>query len=305
MMARPATIRVLRRRWTISAVIVVLLHAGIAAAVLTWRETARRAAPPPPIAIDLAPISPDTDQGGTAAKPEEEKSATHRDEKAARDSTEPEPGAAESAAKAEPGKAGESADESHEAQTAARGEAKEPLAGPRVTALPPDDSMAMSGPGVSAPPAGAPGGGLGAASPFEPRIDPRIPEPSRESRKAGLGSERRKSILFRAPKAVARPAPRRGPPIGADGGVARNAIGLPLQASASPGVLDRRFVAGHASAANASAVGQTSGQGRAAAASGSGGGLGAPRPGARPGALGGPAANTGALNGTGFKSRVP
>lgn len=54
-----------RRRWLISAAIVLLVHACIAAAVLTWRHVSSA----PPLLVDLAPSPPASEQRGTPPGP--------------------------------------------------------------------------------------------------------------------------------------------------------------------------------------------------------------------------------------------
>ena len=107
----PATLR----RWAISAVVVVLVHGAIVAAVVTWRKATLPAEPPGPIVIELAPMlaAPTTQQAALPPAPEQVPSTIS------------------------PDKAPEKVEQKAEEKTAARGEEKaEPSQfeeSPRVT----------------------------------------------------------------------------------------------------------------------------------------------------------------------------
>jgi hypothetical protein len=211
--------RIRRRRWAISAAVVLLVHGVFVAAALRWRESL----PFGPIVIKLAPapevsVAPPSDlppeQGRPSAVPEKpvdkaEKTPAGGDEK--------------------PG--------------------QKPSEEPRVTTLPP-----AAGEGENRPETGAaPGGGVPAAKPggsVTGPIDLVVPQPNRLAEQKRLlekqhrlrfGKAARakggKGPVIGAPSNVARPlssfAGGQSRGAGAPGGgTVRNAIGMPVQVPA-------------------------------------------------------------------------
>jgi hypothetical protein len=196
------------RRWAISAVIVMLVHGAIAAAVLTWRKTLMPAQFPGPVVIDLAPapVAPATQQAALPPAPEQVPSA------------------------ASPDRPLEKVEEKTEEKTAARGEEKarpkpvEEL--PGVTLAPSENSEGENRADTKA----APGGGApvqaggGNVNP----IDTRIAEPpGPHSNKAAKANDWKKTIMAHPSKNSGERQQRRDS--GAAGGMARNAIGMLMQ----------------------------------------------------------------------------
>jgi hypothetical protein len=199
----PATLR----RWAISAMVVVLVHGAIVAAVVTWRKVTVPAEPLGPVVIELAPMpaAPTTQQ---AALP-------------------PAPGQVPSSAS--PDKTPEKVEQKAEEKTAARGEEKaEPgqfEESPRVTApvtlAPPESAEGGNRGDTKAAPSGQAGGGGNA-------IDTRIGEQPRQSfKKAAKANDWTKAIMGRPSKRFA----GRQQPVdpGTASGMARNAIGMLVQ----------------------------------------------------------------------------
>jgi hypothetical protein len=225
-----------RRRWAISALIVLLVHAGIGAAIVTWREVIQRAEPPRPIVIDLAPpLAPAPRQTELPGAP-------------GRITPDVAPDVA-------PDKPTEKIEERSGAKSTAKGEEKlemtTPVEGlPRATIAPPPNAEGEN----KADTKSATGGGTpGQANrTFTEPIDTRIAEQHRLrfNRAAKAKDDWKKAIMGR-PSNMARPlkdfAGRQRPPgPGAPGGIARTAIGMPAQdaagAIAAKGIQEERHL---------------------------------------------------------------
>ena len=201
----PATLR----RWAISAVVVVLVHGAIVAAVVTWRKATVPAEPLGPVVIELAPMpaAPTTQHAALPPAPEQSPST------------------------ASPDKTPEKVEQKAEEKTAARGEEKvEPSQleeSPPVTLAPPEGAEGGNRGDTKAVPGGEAGGAAQAASGGNP-IDTRIGEQSRQSfKKAAKANDWTKAIMGRPSKNFAARQQPLGP--GTGSGMARNAIGMLVQ----------------------------------------------------------------------------
>jgi len=206
----PATLR----RWAISAVVVVLVHGAIVAAVVTWRKATLPAEPPGPIVIELAPMlaAPTTQQAALPPAPEQVPSTIS------------------------PDKAPEKVEQKAEEKTAARGEEKaEPSQfeeSPRVTApvtlAPPESPEGANRADTKAMPGGETGGavqgGGGGVNPTDTRIGE---QPRLRFKKPAKANDWTRAIMGRPSKNFAGRQQPRGP--GTASGMARNAIGMLVQ----------------------------------------------------------------------------
>ena len=216
-MTSPATLR----RWAISAVVVVLVHGAIVAAVVTWRKATVPAEPPGPVVIELAPMpaAPTTEQAALPPAPEQVPST------------------------ASPDKTREKVEQKAEEKTAARGEEKaepKPVEEPRMTApvtvAPPESAERENRADTKAVPGGEASGAVqaGGGGP----IDTRIAEQPRLRFKKDAKTNDWKKVIMGRPSNMAHPlknfAGRQlpsGP--GAAGGMTRNAVGMPTLDRAS------------------------------------------------------------------------
>src|SRR6516164_8640476 len=160
MMAFATTSPATLRRWAISAVVVVLVHGAVVAAVVTWRKATVPAEPFGPVVIELAPMpaAPTTQQAALPPAREQVPSS------------------------ASPDKTPEKVDQKVEEKTAARGkENAEPSQfeeSPRVTApvtlAPPESAEVGNRADTKAAPGGQAGGavqaGGGGVNPIDTRI---------------------------------------------------------------------------------------------------------------------------------------
>ena len=191
MMAFATTSPATLRRWAISAVVVVLVHGAVVAAVVTWRKATVPAEPPGPVVIELAPMpaAPTTQQAALPPAPEQVPSS------------------------ASPDKTAEKVEQKTEEKTAARGEEK---AGP--------SQFEDSPPAV---PGGEAGGAVQAGGSVDP-IDTRIGEqPRLRFKKGAKANDWTKAIMGRPSKSFAGRQQPLGP--GTASGMARNAIGMLVQ----------------------------------------------------------------------------
>jgi hypothetical protein len=206
----PATLR----RWAISAVVVVLVHGAIVAAVVTWRKATVPAEPPGPIVIELAPMpaAPATQQAALPPAPEQVPSTMS------------------------PDKTPEKVEQKAEAKTAARGEEK---AEPRqfgesgrvtapVTLAPPESPEGAHRADTKAMPGGETGGAVQAGGGGVNPIDTRIGEqPRLRFKKSAKANDWTRAIMGRPTKNFAARQQPLGP--GTASGMARNAIGMLVQ----------------------------------------------------------------------------
>jgi hypothetical protein len=198
------------RRWAISAALVVLVHGAIVAAVVTWRNVIIPPQPSGPVVIDLAPMpaAPATDQAALPPAPAQVPSTASPDKT--------------------PGKV--------EEKTAARGEeeaepsqlGQSPRVTPPVTLAPPENAEGENRADTKAVPSDSAPVQAGGGGP----IDTRIAEQPR-FKKDGKTNARKKTTM-RRPSNMARPlknfAGRQqlsGP--GVAGGMARDAVGMPMR----------------------------------------------------------------------------
>jgi len=173
--------RGIRRRWLISAAVVVLLHAGLAVGVLTWRNM--RAAPP--VEIDLTPLPSASGPNGAQAAPPAEHAlpapsttdtaaAAADDQSAPPDSLQPQSMPSEVTSPAE-----QSAHQNvaEAGQGAGPGDAAPGVTAPQLSPLPQGAELDRAGGTGSAPPAINPrlgsatvvaAGGLPAGTPSSP-----------------------------------------------------------------------------------------------------------------------------------------
>jgi hypothetical protein len=299
------------RRWAISAVLVLVVHAGIAAGLATWRVVTKQPEPFGPVVIELAPAPavPASRQAVLPPPPEQ---------------VIPNP---------LPDKPIEKFEEKTEEKPAEKG-------GHKGEPIQVEEQPRMAAPG--APAAGGPsvkGGGVGGARPgagssgIESNpIDTRIAEPDPRARKAFKLKERKRPIIARSANPGARQQPHNpgGAPdivrnaIGihpnapgvttktATGGAATNAVGSPLPNAVAGG--PTRNAIGATALNNPGVVGANIGhQGTGLVTSA---GTAAPpagingtrmiRPGSGANAIGGATKNSaGTINGTGVQSRQP
>ena len=304
------------RRWVISLVVVVLVHAVIAAVVLTWRQTTKPAEQRGPIMVDLAPapapaVLPKADLPAAPGRAVPNVPADQPTEKAVEKPDQKTAARPEDNAQPRPGEGAPS------------------LAPPVAPTVPisPEGQNGTEAPaaGDRRGPAAAPAQGGGPAP-----IDTRIAEQRRERfKKAGRTSDWKTAIMPRAPKAFAGRHQPAG--AGAVGGVARNAIGMALPSGAGPNGItapaapaaDSRPAASGVNGTITNAIGITVPKTPSAAgvsvprpAIGAVASIGTPtnqsgingtsmvRPGASAAAVGGPTKTAaGVINGTGIKPR--
>ena len=192
MMAFATTSPATLRRWAISAVVVVLVHGAIVAAVVTWRKATVPAEPPGPVVIELAPMpaAPTTQQAALPPAPEQVPSS------------------------ASPDKTAEKVEQKTEEKTAARGEEK---AGPSQFE---DSPPAVPGGEAS----GAVQAGGGGVNPIDTRIGE---QPRLRFKKGAKANDWTKAIMGRPSKSFAGRQQPLGP--GTASGMARNAIGMLVQ----------------------------------------------------------------------------
>ena len=207
----PATLR----RWAISAVVVLLVHGAIVAAVVTWRKATVPGQPPGPVVIQLAPMpaAPATEQ---AALP---------------------PAAEQVPSTASPDKTPEKVEQKNEGKTAATGEEKarqtpieEPRVTPPVTLAPSESAEGENRADTKAAPRGGVPVQAGGGGPIDTRI---AEQPRLRFKKDAKANDWKKAIMGR-PWNRARPlknfAGRQQPSSpGAAGEMARNAAGMPIQ----------------------------------------------------------------------------
>jgi hypothetical protein len=192
MMAFATTSPATLRRWAISAVVVVLVHGAVVAAVVTWRKATVPAEPPGPVVIELAPMpaAPTTQQAALPPAPEQVPSS------------------------ASPDKTAEKVEQKTEEKTAARGEEK---AGPSQFE---DSPPAVPGGEAS----GAVQAGGGGVNPIDTRIGE---QPRLRFKKGAKANDWTKAIMGRPSKSFAGRQQPLGP--GTASGMARNAIGMLVQ----------------------------------------------------------------------------
>jgi len=192
MMAFATTSPATLRRWAISAVVVVLVHGAVVAAVVTWRKATVPAEPPGPVVIELAPMpaAPTTQQAALPPAPEQVPSS------------------------ALPDKTAEKVEQKTEEKTAARGEEK---AGPSQFE---DSPPAVPGGEAS----GAVQAGGGGVNPIDTRIGE---QPRLRFKKGAKANDWTKAIMGRPSKSFAGRQQPLGP--GTASGMARNAIGMLVQ----------------------------------------------------------------------------
>ena len=192
MMAFATTSPATLRRWAISAVVVVLVHGAVVAAVVTWRKATVPAEPPGPVVIELAPApaAPTTQQAALPPAPEQVPSS------------------------ASPDKTAEKVEQKTEEKTAARGEEK---AGPSQFE---DSPPAVPGGEAS----GAVQAGGGGVNPIDTRIGE---QPRLRFKKGAKANDWTKAIMGRPSKSFAGRQQPLGP--GTASGMARNAIGMLVQ----------------------------------------------------------------------------
>jgi hypothetical protein len=288
-----------RRRWVISAVLVVVVHVGIAAALTTWRVLIKQPEPFGPVVIELAP--------GPAAP-----TSQHAALPPTLEQVVPNP---------LPDKPIERFEETTKEKPAEKGEEK---GEPKQIEEPPR---------VAAPSASTPSAGIKGSSGIEVNpIDTRIAEPDRHPKKAVKTNNQRKAVISRQANSGER-QPVRNPgaaldiernaigihpnaigvtPKAAIGGAATSAVGSPVPNAAVAGptknaigatAMSRPGVAGasigHQGTALISAVGTT-------VPPASINGTRMIRPGSGASAVGGAAKNGGGvINGTGIQSKQP
>lgn len=226
------------RYWTISAGIVVLMHAAISAAVLSWRNATAPAERPGPVVIELAPMP--------AAPPAEQAILP--------------PAAAPVPSLAAPSQPLERVEQNNE-RTAARGEQKAgpfeetPSASAPVTLSPPEEPQTRAATVGAVP---------GASSYQNEPIDTRIGEP-RHFKNPARASDWKKAITGH-PSSAAGPSRNfgarlaaRGPAASGDatGGSARNAVGMLTQDIS--GVASSKAISGAEGAKNAVGIAATTG----------------------------------------------
>jgi hypothetical protein len=299
-----------RRRWVISAVLVVVVHVGIAAALTTWRVLIKQPEPFGPVVIELAPgpAAPDSQHAALPPTLEQVVPNPLSDKPIER---------FEETTKEKPAEKGEE-----------KGEPKQIEEPPLVAA-----------PSASTPSAGIKGVTGGAArsgakdSGIEVNpVDTRIAEPDRHPKKAVKTNNRKKAVMSRQANSGER-QPARNPgaaldiernaigihpnaigvtPKAAIGGAATSAVGSPVPNAAVAGptknaigatAMTRPGVAGasigHQGTAVISAVGTT-------VPHSSINGTRMIRPGSGASAVGGAAKNGGGvINGTGIQSKQP
>ena len=213
MMALATTNPAILRRWAISAVVVVLVHGAIVAAVVTWRKATVPAEPPGPIVIELAPMpaAPTTQQAALPPAPEQVPSSASSD------------------------KTPEKVEQKAEEKTAARGEEKaepKPVEEPRMTApvtvAPPESAERENRADTKAVPGGEAGGAVQAGGGGVNPIDTRIGEqPRLRFKKPAKANDWTRAIMGRPTKNFAARQQPLGP--GTASGMARNAIGMLVQ----------------------------------------------------------------------------
>jgi hypothetical protein len=324
-MAFSASDRASRRRWVISAAIVLLVHGGIAGAILTWREAIRRAEPPGPVVIELspAPVAPAPQQTELPPAPEQV------------------------TPNAVPEKPTEKVEEKTGERAAARGEEK-------VEPKPIEELPRVTPPATVAPPASAEGenksdtkaatgGGAPAAAQANRDVNPidtRMAErPRLRFSRAAKANDWKKTIMGRPLKnfagrqqppglgvpggklrnAIGLPQPNAAAgvarnAVGASAGVARNAVGAPMsavRAAAANAAINHPSAIGanHASVTGANVSRRATGPAASIVATipnATINGTSMTRPGVGAGVIGGPAKNVaGVLNGTGMNRRSP
>lgn len=221
---------VYRRRWAISAVVVVVVHAGIAASLATWRVLIKQPEPLGPVVIELAP-APAAPASQHAALP---------------------PTLEQVVPNPLPDKPIERFEETTKEKPAEKGEEKgEPkqIEEPARVAAPPASTPSAGGRSGAGrvTGGGARSGAKDSGIEVNP-IDTRIAEPDRHPKKAVKTNDRKKAVISRQANSGER-QPARNP--GAALGIERNAIGIHPNAA---GVTPKAAIGGAATTAVGSPV---------------------------------------------------